>query len=70
MNANDARQKDRRDEDPVGHGEYGPGALDEVTVPPNDPVRAAKQWDTEDPADVHVEPVSCVTVAPYGPEGR
>jgi hypothetical protein len=52
VNANDARQKDRRDEDPVGHGEYGPGALDEVTVPPNDPVREAKQRDIEDPADV------------------
>jgi hypothetical protein len=52
VNANDAQQKDRRDEDPVGHGEYGPGALDEVTGPPNDPVREAKQRDIEDPADV------------------
>ncbi|HEX5741247.1 MAG TPA: hypothetical protein VFY17_06800, partial [Pilimelia sp.] len=43
-------------DDPIGHGAYGAGALDEVTVPPTDPVREAKDRDLHDPADVRVDP--------------
>jgi hypothetical protein len=50
---NDAQQ--RRIEEQLGHGEYGPGVLDEVTVPPNDDVREAKRRDIHDPADVAVD---------------
>jgi hypothetical protein len=46
----DAQQ--RRIEEQLGHGEYGPGALDEVNVPPADD-RAAAQRD--DPAQVGVD---------------
>jgi hypothetical protein len=67
VNAN-AQDKDRREEDPVGHGEYGPGALDEVT-PPSDPVREAKQRDIEDPADVDAEPGGLRDGGPVGPRG-
>ena len=42
--------------DPVRQGHYGPGALDEVTVPATDPVREAKRRDVHDPADVPVDP--------------
>jgi hypothetical protein len=35
---------------------YGPGVLDEVTVPPTDPVREAKRQDWGDPAHVQVDP--------------
>lgn len=35
---------------------YAPGAADEVTVPPADPVREAKDWDIDDPAHVKVDP--------------
>jgi hypothetical protein len=49
----DARQ---RVEDELGHGVYGPGALDEVTVPRADPVRETKDRDLHDPAHVDVDP--------------
>jgi hypothetical protein len=50
---NDAQQ--RRIEEQLGHGEYGPGAFDEVTVPPNDERREAERRDVHDPADVGVD---------------
>jgi hypothetical protein len=42
----------RRIEEQLGHGEYGPGALDAVTVPPADDRRAAQR---DDPAQVGVD---------------
>jgi len=42
-------------EEMIGHGEYGPGALDEVTVPPSDEWREAQERDSYDPADVAVD---------------
>lgn len=53
MNDDDAQQ---RVENEIGHGAYGPGALDEITVPRTDPVRAAKDRDVFDPAPVDVDP--------------
>lgn len=44
------------EDDPITHGAYGPGVLDEVTVPPTDPVREAKDRDLDDPAHVRVDP--------------
>jgi hypothetical protein len=46
---------DARGDDPIGHGAYGEGALDEVTAPPTDPVREAKDRDPQDPADRELE---------------
>lgn len=40
----------------IGGGHYGAGALDEVTVPPTDPVREAKDRDLDDPAHVDIDP--------------
>lgn len=54
MPDNDDQQ--RRIEEQVGHGEYGPGVLDEVTVPPTDDRRGAKRRDVDDPAHVNVDP--------------
>jgi hypothetical protein len=53
VTGNDAQR--RRIEDELGHGEYGPGAFDEVTVPPNDERREAQRRDIHDPADVGVD---------------
>ncbi|HEX5597801.1 MAG TPA: hypothetical protein VFX61_17580 [Micromonosporaceae bacterium] len=39
----------------IGHGEYGPGAFEEVTVPPSDEWREAQERDVEDPADIAVD---------------
>jgi hypothetical protein len=50
---NDAQQ--RRIEEQLGHGEYGPGVLDEVTVPPTDERSEAQRRDIDDPADVAVD---------------
>jgi len=36
--------------------QYGEDVLDEVTVPPTDPVREAKDRDVDDPAHVRVDP--------------
>lgn len=47
---------DARLDDPIGHGAYGEGAVDEVTTPPADPVREAKDRDLHDPAQVRVDP--------------
>jgi hypothetical protein len=52
----DIRNAVRRAEERVGHAEYGPGALDEVTLPPTDDRREAKDRDIQDPADVPVDP--------------
>jgi hypothetical protein len=46
----------RRVEDRVGGGDYGPGATEEVTLPPNDEWREAQERDIEDPADVAADP--------------
>lgn len=51
MNANDAQAARRAAE----RGD-GRGAMEEVTLPPTDPVREAKRRDIEDPADVDVDP--------------
>ncbi|HEX6498659.1 MAG TPA: hypothetical protein VF054_06455 [Micromonosporaceae bacterium] len=53
----DDRPDERRDDqqDPITHGVYGPDVLDEVTVPPTDEVREAKEHDVGDPADVQVD---------------
>lgn len=50
------RRPTRRVEEQIGHGEYGPGALDEVTVPPADEVRESQERDIDDPADVRIDP--------------
>lgn len=42
-------------EETIGHGEYGPGALEEVTVPRTDERREAQERDIDDPADVAVD---------------
>ena len=46
----------QRVEHELGHGAYGPGALDEVTVPRADPVRETKDRDLHDPAHVDIDP--------------
>lgn len=53
MTGNDAQR--RRIEHELGHGQYAPGALDEVTVPPADERREAQRRDIHDPADVGVD---------------
>lgn len=51
MRGEDERQQSvRRAEDRVGRGEYGPGAVEEVTLPV-DEGREAHERDIEDPAD-------------------
>lgn len=56
MDVNDAADARRDDQqDPITHGVYGDDVLDEVTVPPTDPVRVAKENDIGDPADVQVD---------------
>lgn len=57
----DAQQ---RVENEIGHGAYGPGALDEVTVPRADPVREAKDRDLDDPAHVRVDPEDLLNGGP------
>lgn len=42
--------------EPIGDSIYPPEAIDDVTVPPTDPVREAKQRDWGDVADVDVDP--------------
>lgn len=44
------RQSVRRGEDRIGHGKYGPGAIEEVSLPV-DEEREARERDIEDPAD-------------------
>lgn len=57
MRGNDPRHPVGRDvEDRIGHGEYGPGAIDEVSLPPSDEIREEQKRDPFDPADVHVDP--------------
>jgi hypothetical protein len=46
---------DARNDDPIGQGAYGDGAIEEVTVPGTDPVRTAKDRDLGDPADRELE---------------
>lgn len=41
--------------EPIGDSIYPPEAVDEVTVPPTDPVREAKQRDWGDVADVDID---------------
>ncbi|WP_422774823.1 hypothetical protein ACN28C_26885 [Plantactinospora sp. WMMC1484] len=51
MRAEDGRRKSaRRTEDRIGPGKYGPGAVEEVTLPV-DEGREAHERDIEDPAD-------------------
>lgn len=52
MNANDAQQAARR----AAESRYGHEVMEEVTLPPTDPVREAKRRDIEDPADVDIDP--------------
>ena len=51
----DQQRPTRRVEEQLGHGRYGPGAFDEVTVPPNDERREVQERDLDDPADVAVD---------------
>jgi hypothetical protein len=51
----DQQRPTRQVEEQLGHGQYGPGALDEVTVPPSDERREAQASDIDDPADVAVD---------------
>ncbi|MEE6258938.1 hypothetical protein [Plantactinospora sonchi] len=56
MREEDKRQRSvSRAEQRVGRGEYGPGAVDEVTLPV-DEGRAAHELDIEDPADRAPDP--------------
>jgi hypothetical protein len=64
------RTRRRRDQDPIGHGAYGPGALDEVTEPPADAGTEARQRDIEDVADVAVDPDALLTGGPTRAEGK
>lgn len=43
-------------QDRIGHGVYGPGAMDEVSLPPADETRELQERDVLDPADVPVDP--------------
>lgn len=76
MDANDGRTPSAggpdptgRRQDPIGGGEYGPGALDEVTDPPTDPGRVAQETDVEDVADVRVDPQQLLDGGPTRSEG-
>jgi hypothetical protein len=53
---NDIRESIRRAEERHTAGAYGEGALDEVTVPPNDVQRVIQDEDPGDPADVPIDP--------------
>jgi hypothetical protein len=46
---------DARSDDPIGHGAYGEGAVNEATAPPTDPVGEAKDRDLRDPTDRELE---------------
>jgi hypothetical protein len=59
----------RRIEDRVAGGDYGPGAADEVTVPPNDEWREAQERDVDDPADAAVDPEVLRDGGPAKPRG-
>jgi hypothetical protein len=50
------RDARRRAADRLGDGDYGPGAADEVTLPPTDERREAQERDIEDPADIGADP--------------
>ncbi|MFJ6196951.1 hypothetical protein [Micromonospora sp. NPDC092111] len=50
------RQSARQAEERLTAGVYGPGALDEVTVPRTDVTRAIQEDDPGDPADVPIDP--------------
>jgi hypothetical protein len=43
-------------EEQVAQRQYGPGAVDEVIVPPNDPVNEPRRQDVDEVADVAVDP--------------
>jgi hypothetical protein len=64
------RAERRRDQDPVGHGAYGPGALDEVTEPPTDAGTEARLRDIDDVADVTVDPDALLNGGPTRSEGK
>lgn len=46
----------RRAADRLGDGEYGPGAAEDVVLPPSDERREAQERDIQDPADVAADP--------------
>lgn len=46
----------RRAEERITDGEYGPGALDEATVPRTDERRVLQESDVDDPAHVPIDP--------------
>lgn len=46
----------RRAEERIAGGEYGPGALDDVTVPQTDERRILQETDLGDAADVDIDP--------------
>ncbi|MBO4205751.1 hypothetical protein [Micromonospora echinofusca] len=50
------REAARRAEQRIAGGHYGPGALDEVTVPQTDERRVLQETDVDDPADVDIDP--------------
>lgn len=71
MDGNDGRRAARRAaQDPVGHGGYGQGALDEVTEPPTDAGTEARLRDIDDPADVRVDPDALRDGGPTRAEGK
>lgn len=47
-------QPKRRVEEGLGHGQYGPGAIDEVTLPPTDVTSELQRRDVGDPAKAAV----------------
>ncbi|NBE85078.1 hypothetical protein [Micromonospora rubida] len=50
------RESARKAEQRIAGGVYGPGALDEVTVPQTDETRVLQEEDPGDPADVPIDP--------------
>lgn len=43
-------------DDPINHGEYEPGAVNEVNEPAGDPFHQEQEQDPYDPADARVDP--------------
>ncbi|WP_425435449.1 hypothetical protein [Micromonospora pattaloongensis] len=50
------RNSANRGDDPINHGEYEPGAVNDVVEPPADPFSEEKRQDPYDPADARVDP--------------